>query len=99
VEESGTRDNIKRSKVMSEIIERLDSAVMRCDIATPAWVVNTMRDARRRIAELEAVAEEAIKTLAPHGIPDHELSTTVRLLRKPIIKALRAAGYLGVGDE
>jgi hypothetical protein len=39
---------------MSIIVERLDSAIMRGDINTPAWVVNTMRAAREHIAKLEA---------------------------------------------
>ena len=39
---------------MSIIVERLDNAIMRGGIATPAWVVNTMRAAREHIAKLEA---------------------------------------------
>ena len=39
---------------MSIIVERLDNAIMRGDIATPAWVVNTMLAAREHIAKLEA---------------------------------------------
>jgi len=41
---------------MSIIVERLDNAIMRGDISTPAWVVNTMRAAREHIAKLEAHA-------------------------------------------
>ncbi len=53
---------------------------------------------REHIAALERVAEVMIDTLAPDRVPVHELSLAVRTIRKPIINALRAAGYLGGGE-
>lgn len=76
------------------------------DLAEENTAIHTKTIAmQERIAALEAdkaklkkVAEVMIDVLAPDGIPDHELSLAVRTLRKPIIKALRAAGYLGGGE-
>lgn len=46
---------------MSDIVERLNKAIMQGPIKTPAWIINTMRDAKDHIALLEAEVKALTK--------------------------------------
>ena len=76
---------------MSIIVERLDNAIMRGDISTPAWVVNTMRDARTHIALLEARND----TLERIGTASERYFLDITAACRPELEiALLAGGYL-----
>ena len=77
---------------MSEIVDRLNNAIMRGPIETPAWVCNTMRDAITHIALLEKACE-ASATYIRHD------SLRPSAAHKNAFFRLCDAGYLGEGGD
>jgi len=71
---------------VSELVDRLNNAIMRGPIETPAWVINTMRDAAQRIALLEKVVEAVEK----------QYRQNIYFPINPYVQAaMEEAGYLG----